>query len=118
MQSSNLEVKDRAFNLSLGVMRYLDTLPNKTSVLVVSKQLIRAITSIGANIVEAKSSSSRREFVNYFQIALKSGNETVYWLKLLNELVNEKDKINQFIVETEEICRILGASVMTLKKSL
>jgi len=95
---NNMEVKYRAFYLSIKVINFIDFLPNKQSIRIICDQLIRSITSIGANIVEAKSSSSKREFLNYFQIALKSANETKYWLALLDKLLPEKSReINEKI---------------------
>lgn len=115
-QSSKLEVRYRAFYLSLNIIRFLESLPQKSALRIISDQLIRSITSIGANIVEAKSSSSKREFMHYFQIALKSANEAKYWLAMLKELLPEKKEvITTFIKETEEISRILGTSVLTMK---
>ena len=115
-QNSKLEVKYRAFYLSLKIIRFLENLSNKQSFRIISDQLIRSITSVGANIVEAKSSASKREFLNYFQIALKSANETKYWLALLKELsVNNADEIQFFLNEITEIAKIIGSSVLTLK---
>ena len=116
MQNSKLEVKYRAFYLSIKIIRFLENLPTKQSLRIISDQLIRSVTSIGANIVEAKSSSSKREFLNYFQISLKSSNEAKYWLALLLELCPEnRDEIKQFAEETEEISKIIGSSVLTMK---
>ena len=115
-KSSKLEVKVRAFYLSLEIIRFIEGFQSRSSLRIISDQLIRSITSVGANIVEAKSSSSKREFLNYFQIALKSSNESKYWLAMLRELLpDHKDKINDFLKETEEISKILGVSVLTLK---
>lgn len=79
-------------------------------------QLLRAVTSIGANVVEAQASSSRKEFIKFYEIALKSANETLYWLAILRDgtAVN-KEKVNAFIQEAKELANILGASVLTLK---
>ena len=51
--------------------------------LVVVKQLMRSASSVGANVIEAKNSSSRLEFKRYYEIALKSCNESKYWICLL-----------------------------------
>jgi len=111
-----MEVKYRAFYLSINLIRFLETLPKKPALKVIVDQLIRCVTSIGANIVEAKAASSKREFANYFQIALKSANETKYWLALLRELLPEKrQKIGTFIKEADEISKIIGSSVLTMK---
>lgn len=116
MKSLKPEVKYRAFYLSLAIIRFLESLPQKPALSIIARQLIRAITSVGANIVEAKSSSSKKEFTNYFQIALKSANEAKYWLALLKELLpGKKQTINGFIQEAEEISRIIGSSILTMK---
>ena len=115
-QRPKMEVKYRAFYLSINVIKFLDLLSAKQSLRIISDQLTRSITSIGANIVEAKASSSKREFLNYFQIALKSANESKYWLAMLRELLPEKkETINSFIQEVEEIGKIIGTSVLTMK---
>jgi four helix bundle protein len=115
-RKSKLEVKYRAFYLSLEIIKFIESLPYKISLKIISDQLIRSVTSIGANIVEAKASSSRKEFVNYFQISLKSSFETKYWLALLREVLpDDKFRINKYILETEEICKILSSSVLTIK---
>jgi four helix bundle protein len=111
-----MEVKYRAFYLSVNVINFIDVLPNRSSIRIICDQLIRSITSIGVNIVEAKSSSSKKEILNYFQIALKSANETKYWLALLDKLLpNKNNKITPFIKETDEISKIIGSSVLTMK---
>ena len=116
-QNSKLEVKYRAFYLSLNIIQFLDSLQSqKSSLRIISDQLIRSITSIGANIVEAKASASKRDFINYLQIALKSANEAKYWLALLKELIpQKKSEIEIFIRETGEISKIIGSSVLTMK---
>lgn len=111
-----MEVKYRAFYLSINIIKFLDTLPLKQSLRIICDQLIRSATSIGANIVEAKSSSSKREFLNYFQIALKSANETKYWLALLEKLLPGQSKeIKKIIQEVDEISKIIGSSILTMK---
>jgi len=82
----------------------------------ISDQLIRSATSIGANVVEAKSSSSRKDYIKFFEIALKSANETKYWLIVIDEcLKGSNDKIKQLYKEVDEISKILGSSILTLK---
>lgn len=115
-KSSKTEVKYRAFHLSIAVIKFLEKLPHNTALRIIIDQLIRSITSVGANIVEAKASSSKREFLNYFQIALKSANEAKYWLAMLRELLPEKrSQIDSFLQELDEISRIIGTSVLTMK---
>lgn len=116
IKSSKIDVKYRAFYLSISVIRFLESLDYKQSIKIITDQLIRCITSVGANIVEAKASSSKKEFLNYFQIALKSANEAKYWLAMLKELIPERnDEIDTFLKELDEISKIIATSVLTMK---
>jgi len=126
-QSSNLktqnqrlkpktELKHRCYSFSIEIIKFLETLPSKRVYWVISDQLLRSATSIGANITEARSSSSRRDFIKFYEIALKSANETEYWLCLLRDATDvDKNKINKILQEAEEISKMVGASVLTLK---
>jgi len=92
-------------------------LPEKRVYWVVSDQLIRSATSIGANIVESKSASSKRDFIKYYEIALKSANETKYWLGLLRDALDgDRNEINKLLKETSELANILAASLLTMKE--
>ncbi|MCX5701670.1 MAG: four helix bundle protein [Candidatus Omnitrophica bacterium] len=111
-----MDSKTRAFNLSLKVINFIDKIPKDISTAVLSKQLIRAATSIGANIIEAQASSSRKDFTNFFCYSLKSANETKYWLELLRDSGKiNKELIGALIKETEEMAKILASSILTLK---
>ena len=84
--------------------------------LVVVKQLMRSATSVGANVIEAKNSSSRLEFKRYYEIALKSCNESKYWICLLRDGFLEKDiELENILKEADEISKILAASIIKLK---
>ena len=110
------ELIRRAFELARKTMRLVDKFPKKQSAWVISDQLLRSITSIGANIIEAQAASSRKDFINFLNHALKSGNEAKFWFALAREL----DKglvaqINELIKETDELVKILGSSILTLR---
>ncbi len=110
------ELKYRCYYFSIEIIKFLGVLPEKRIYWVISDQLLRSATSIGANIVEAKASSSKRDFIKFFEIALKSANETKYWLGLLRDSTQaDKDKINSLLKEVEEISKMLGSSLLTLK---
>ena len=111
------DLRRRCYRFSLEIINLTDALPKKRSSWVISDQLIRSSTSIGANLVEAKSSSSRLEFKRFFEISLKSANETKYWLGLLRDanLVDPK-KVNILLEEVREISNMLASGVMKLKK--
>ena len=118
-KSKPQDIKERTFEFSIDIIKLASEFPNKKTYWIISNQLIRSATSIGANIIEAQGSSSKKEFINFYHIALKSSKETVYWLRLLEEsgLVS-KDKVSKFIIECTEISKILTASILTMKRSL
>lgn len=112
---SNL--KERCYKFSLQIINLADILPNKRSAWIIIDQLIRSATSVGANLTEARASSSRLEFKKFYEIALKSANETKYWLGLLRDSgLGDKNKINELLKEIDEISNMLAAGVMKLKK--
>jgi four helix bundle protein len=80
-------------------------------------QLIRSGTSIGANLVEGKSGSSKKDWKNFYVIALKSANETKYWLCLIRDtLANDKEKINALLKEADEISKIIASIIVNSGK--
>lgn len=111
------DLKERCFQLSLKTIALLDSLPPKTSSKVISNQLLRSITSIGANLIEATASSSRAEFKKFYEIALKSANESKYWLRLLVESkLIPLDVFKPLDTELEEITKMIAAGVLKLKQ--
>ena len=113
------DLKERCYRFSLDVIALTETLPNKRSAWVISDQLIRSATSIGANLVEAKSSSSRLEFKKFYEISLKSSNETKYWLGLLKHAhLASVSAVDVLLVEVRELSNMLAAGVIKLKRKL
>ena len=112
------DLKYRCYNFSLLVIRFLKSKKWDSLSLVVVKQLMRSALSVGANVVEAKNSSSRLEFKRFYEIALKSSNESKYWMCLLRDGFEVKDEeLNVLLKEADEISKILASSVLKLKKS-
>lgn len=119
-QNDNLNfksnIKYRSYKFSLLIIRFISGLPEKRVYWVIGDQLLRCATSIGANIVEAQSSSSRREFIKFYEIALKSANETKYWLCLLRDSdLIKKEEIGDLLNEAIELSKMIGSSLLTLK---
>ena len=80
-------------------------------------QLVRSATSIGANVVEGKAGISKKDWKNFYVIALKSANETKYWLCLIRETIEtDKNKINELIKEADEISNIIAAIVINSER--
>ena len=86
---------------------------------VVSRQLLRSGTSIGANVEEATAAQSKKDFISKMSIASKEARETRYWLRLLKDS-NICSRINytEAINESDELIKILTAIVKTSQKNL
>ena len=120
MQNQNSKFKitlqDRTYQYSIKVIEFLDALPKDTSTGVITNQLLRSATSIGANIIEAQASSSKRDFTNFLTHSLKSANESSYWLGLLKDARRiNNPQLTYLLQETKELSNILGSSILTLK---
>ena len=110
------DLKQRAYKYSIKIIEFLDSLPRDMSTSVVANQLLRSATSVGANLVEAKGSSSKKDFTNFFSHALKSANESLYWLGLLRDVKKiSSPELKYLLNETKELANILGSSILTLK---
>jgi four helix bundle protein len=110
------EFRERCYHYSIAVIQLIRDLPEKQVYRTLCDQLLRSATSIGANIVEAKSASSKKDYIKYYEIALKSANETKYWLVLLRDALGmDEDKINPLLKEAGELANILAASLLTMK---
>lgn len=118
MQDKSCNVQQRSYLFSLDIIKLCNNFPEKRIFWIIGDQLLRAGTSIGANLVEAKAASSKKDFIKFYQIALKSANETKYWLYLLKDsrIYNINiDKIENLLEELDQICKILDKSLLTMK---
>ena len=105
-------IKDYVLNL----IQFLQNLPADRIIGVISNQLMRSGSSVGANYFEAKAASSKNDFINFYTHALKSANESKFWFEMLIESgLCEKEICNGLLQETQELSRILAASILTLK---
>jgi four helix bundle protein len=110
------EFKKRLYDFTLRLIDFIDELPGDNVSKRIGDQLLRSGTSIVSNYIEGQASSSRREFINYFQISLKSANESKLWVALLRDKKRAKrDQAEWFLGELDEITKIFASSVLTLK---
>jgi len=111
-----IDSKVRTYNYALRIINFVGTFSPDLGSQVIAKQLLRSATSIGANIIEAQASPSRKDFANFFNHALKSAHETKYWLCLLRDSHKaDMEVTNTLIQEVEELAKILGSSILTLR---
>lgn len=110
------EFKDRLYKFILRLISFIDSLPKVASNLVIGNQLLRSGTSVTGNYIEAQAASSKKDFTNYFQTALKSCVESQLWLELLRDTNPTKtQEATPLIAELKEITNIFGASLLRLK---
>jgi four helix bundle protein len=110
------DFKRRLCGFTLKLIEFLDTLPKDNVSLRLGDQLLRSGTSIIANYVEGQAASSRKDFTNFFNIALKSANESKLWLALLRDSKRAKSQDTEwFLNELDEISKIFASSILTLK---
>jgi four helix bundle protein len=112
-----ITITDRTKSFAIRIIKACSFLDEGSSVCrTLSKQLLRSGTSIGANVREAQSAQSEKDFINKLEIALKEARETQYWLEILieSELVG-KQKFQLLLQEANEIGKILVASTKKLK---
>jgi len=110
-------LEDKSFAFALKIVRQCEFLQQERKEFVLSKQLLRSGTAIGALLAEGKYAQSRMDFINKLSISLKEANETKYWLRLLKETgyLQEETAIN-LLSDIEAIIRMLASSVKTSKE--
>jgi four helix bundle protein len=105
-------VQEKSFAFALTVIHLYRKLRDEHEY-VISKQLLRSGTSIGANIEEATAAQSRNDFVSKMSIASKEARETRYWLRLLQQSDLTRIDVAIELQQVEEIIRLLSAIVKT-----
>ena len=111
------DIRRRTYLFALQVVRLLDQLKSDYISRILGQQLLRAATSVGANVAEAQAAGSRRDFANFYRYALKSANETEYWLNLLHDTERvPAERMAPLVQEVRELGSVLGASLLTLKR--
>jgi four helix bundle protein len=116
MKENNL--KSKSYSFALDSVKLCKNL-NAKNEFVMSKQLLRSATSVGANIREANNAQSLPDFIHKLSISIKECNESQYWLELLHDSqFIEKDTFNPIYSKSQEIYRMLSSSVITSKAKL
>ena len=116
MKEDNIIVdKSKAF--AIRVIRLYQHLGSEKKEFVLSKQILRSGTSIGANVREAARAQSKADFIAKMQIALKEASETEYWIELLQETDYISGKAGEsLIVDCKELLKMITAIVKTAKE--
>lgn len=110
-------VVEKSREFAVRIVRLYQYLCKEKQEYVLSRQLLRSGTSIGANIAEAQCSISRKEFLSKVYIAYKESNETLYWLDLLHDTDYLSDIQYQSIyADGQALCKILTSITRTVRR--
>ena len=117
MDKSITHIKTKAF--AVRIIRFYKYLSEEKHEYVLAKQILRAGTSIGANVRESYSAQSRADFINKLNIALKEADETQYWLEIFleSEIITQSE-FDSLYTDLKEICALLASSIKTTKNNL
>jgi four helix bundle protein len=117
MKTNNI-IQEKSFDFAIKIIHLYNYLINDKKEFVMSKQLLRSGTSIGANVEEAIGAQSSKDFIHKISISYKEARETNYWIKLLiaTNYLSEEQKVN-FNNDIEEICKILSSIQISFKRN-
>ncbi len=112
-------ILDKSFEFALRKVKLYKYLTKTKNEYILSKQLIRSGTSIGANVTEAVQAQSKADFISKLSIALKETSETKYWLKLLygSEYLEERE-YDSIVADATEIEKLLVSILKTSKTTI
>jgi four helix bundle protein len=118
MKAGNV-IQTKSFAFAVKVVGVCRNLMNEKREYVMSKQLLKSATSVGANIEEAIGAQSKRDFLAKLSIAYKEARESVFWIRLLNATgYLEEHLTTELLNDAEELCRIIGSIQISVKKQL
>jgi four helix bundle protein len=109
-------LNNKTYSFSLRIIKLYKYLKKEHNEFILSKQIIRSGTAIGALVRESKFAQSKADFISKLSISLKEANETLYWLELLqdSDFITKK-MFDSLKVDLDEIISILVSSIKTLK---
>lgn len=106
------DIHDRIFEFVILVLKEIKYIPLSVENKIITNQLIRSATSVGANDQEADGVSSKRDFIHCYTVVRKELKETRYWLSILSELDNKlKIRLQNLLKENEELIKIISSII-------
>ncbi|MDR5591973.1 four helix bundle protein [Christiangramia sp. SM2212] len=112
-------LKDKSYSFALLVVQRYKSIVSEKKEFVISKQILRSGTAIGALIREAEFAESKKDFIHKMSIALKEANENIYWLDLLRDSEFIETKVHADLYQNcKELVAMLVSSIKTAKSKL
>ena len=110
-------LQEKSFKLAIRIVNLYKFLCKEKKEFVLSKQILRSGTSIGANIEESLGGQSDKDFFTKLNISYKEARETKYWLRLLQETdYLSEEQAESILNDVEEICKILAKIILTMRQ--
>jgi len=102
------DITERSFRFAARIVRLMNALPRSVAGYVIGRQVMRAGSSVGANVEEAQAASSKKEFTRRMEIAQSEAREVLYWLRLVAECgLVPKIRVADLLGEADELVRII-----------
>ena len=118
MKTDNV-IQTKSYAFAVSIVKTYQFFVEEKKEYVLSKQLLKSGTSIGANTEEALGGQTDKDFYTKFNIVYKEARETHYWLRLLRDTnILNKEQANRLLTDCEEILKIVGSITKTLKSKL
>lgn len=109
-------LKDKSFAFAVKLIKISQYLNTNYKEFVLSKQLLRSATSVGANVRETNNAESKADFIHKLAIAQKGADETIYWLELLYSVkLLQQEEFESLHQDATELLKIIRSSILTLK---
>ncbi|MNU48500.1 hypothetical protein D3C71_374190 [compost metagenome] len=108
MVTTNQDIRERSFDFALNTVKNCRRIKEKYKEFILTDQLVRSSTSVGANMREARNAESKADFIHKLSICQKECDESIYWLELLMALLNEeKEQLLPIHDEAIQLLRII-----------
>lgn len=118
MKENNI-IREKSYKFALRIIKFYKYLVYQKREYVLSKQVLRSGTSIGANVEEAIGGQTSKDFFAKISIAYKEARETRYWIRLIKDSkITEEIFLESLLNDCEEICKILGKIQVTMKTKI
>ncbi len=111
------DIHKRIYNFIVRVIKLINSLPQTSANKVITQQILRSVTSMGANDQEADGALTKKDFTHCYTIVRKEGKETFFWLRLTGDTnPHFKDRMNEILKENQEIIAIISTIINKTRK--
>lgn len=118
MSTKNQDIRERSFDFALSTVKNCKRIKERYQEFILTDQLVRSSTSVGANMREARNAESKADFIHKLSICQKECDESIYWLELLMALLNEeKEQLLPIHDEATQLLKIIRTISLRTKEN-